>query len=314
MHNKPFLFFAILAGAFILLISLFSFDSPTLPGSILSPLHSEYTIDYWDEGLAEVSRYTLEQNRYQDVHPGEVVMIFVKEDFLTAKQVKSESSSLKRSTPILKNIMLKKFTTGLYDYTMSTNVFSAFDQNKFPGVFKIQSLSTEWCGSTYTQLNHRDNAYEVELRSYFENEGDQHTQIKDVLTEDEIFNLIRLNPDGLPIGELELIPATQYSRLSHLPIGSYKATTQLSSYEGKEFDEKSIHVYQLDLKKMNRSVRIYFERSYPHRILGWDESFPSMFDRQPRTTKARLSHQIRKDYWKYNRLDNQGLRAELGLK
>ncbi len=45
--------------------------------------------DYWYQGKAEITSYTLLQNRYKDVHPGSAVLVFVTEDFLTDKQVKN---------------------------------------------------------------------------------------------------------------------------------------------------------------------------------------------------------------------------------
>lgn len=39
--------------------------------------------DYWYNGQAEISRYKLEQVQYGAVNPGEVILIFVTEDFRT---------------------------------------------------------------------------------------------------------------------------------------------------------------------------------------------------------------------------------------
>ena len=46
--------------------------------------------NYWTQGKAEVNVYELSQNRYKENHSGNVVSIFVTEDFLTEKQVKNE--------------------------------------------------------------------------------------------------------------------------------------------------------------------------------------------------------------------------------
>jgi len=53
--------------------------------------------------------------------------------------------------------------------------------------------------------------------SYFEAEGDQSVKIK-AQPEDELFNLIRLNPDLIRTGERELIPSLIYQRFSHNPL------------------------------------------------------------------------------------------------
>ncbi|NJN50400.1 MAG: hypothetical protein HC798_04855 [Polaribacter sp.] len=67
-----------------------------------------YKSDYFKKGKAEVSIYKLEQNRYQEIHPGKLVSIFVTEDFLIDKQVKNETYQSKILTWILKNIQLSK--------------------------------------------------------------------------------------------------------------------------------------------------------------------------------------------------------------
>jgi len=56
--------------------------------------------DYWYQGKAEISSYQLEQARYSDVHPGEAVLVFVTEDFLTDKQVKNDNYTNKNSALI----------------------------------------------------------------------------------------------------------------------------------------------------------------------------------------------------------------------
>ncbi|MDP7238046.1 MAG: hypothetical protein QGI34_15090, partial [Candidatus Latescibacteria bacterium] len=37
--------------------------------------------DYWYQGKAEITSYTLKQARYGEIHDGHVVLIFVTEDF-----------------------------------------------------------------------------------------------------------------------------------------------------------------------------------------------------------------------------------------
>ena len=79
---------------------------------------------YWFQGKGEINVYELQQNRYNAVHPGQAVLIFVTEDFLTDKQVKNDNYRNPNSTPILKTNFLNRFTTGLYDYSLMTSVFT----------------------------------------------------------------------------------------------------------------------------------------------------------------------------------------------
>ena len=148
-------------------------------GGICAQINNVAVNNYWSQGKAEVNVYEVSQNRYQENHSGQLVSVFVTEDFLTDKQVKNERYVNENSAWILKNIQLKKFTTGFYDYSLFNSVFTPINRNKFPKSLKVSASSQEWCGTMYTQFNLiLDTDYKVEHRSYFESEGDRVTRIK----------------------------------------------------------------------------------------------------------------------------------------
>lgn len=268
---------------------------------------------YWYEGKAEVSRYELQQNRYRDVHPGEAILIFVTEDFLTDKQVKNDNYSNPNSIPILKANMIRKFPTGLYDYSMMTSVFTPVGNSDYPNTLKVTTSSQEWCGHTYMQLNLGSNNYDVTLHSYFENEADQDIEVPVKILEDELFNRIRINPDNLPTGKMELLPSTVVARLMHLKYQPYEAVLSLAPYSGSEFEGEALQVYTIEYPELNRTLEIVFEQTAPYEIAGWKDSYPSAFDRQVRSTIAKKTHQIKNAYWSKNSLEDMEVRAELGL-
>ena len=272
------------------------------------------TNSYWSEGKAEVNVYEVSQNRYQENHPGQLISIFVTEDFLTDKQVKNEHYTNQQTTWILKNIQLKKFTTGVYDYSLFNSVFTPIDRNKFPKSLKVSASSQEWCGTIYTQFNLNLNSeYKVEHRSYFEKEGDRTTRIKSSYLEDEVFTVLRMNPLLLPLGTVQLIPPANYLQLKHLQIQSYKAFTSLIPYNEKEFSGSNLMQYKIVYPQLKRTIRIVFENKAPYKIMGWFEKFPSSFDGKFRTTSVILKTQKMLPYWKQNSLKDKQLREELGL-
>ena len=269
---------------------------------------------YWSQGKAEVNVYEVSQNRYQENHPGQLVSVFVTEDFLTDKQVKNERYTNKNSTWILKNIQLKKFTTGVYDYSLFSVVFTPIDRNKFPKSLKVSASSQEWCGTIFTQFNLIENTdYKVEHRSYFEAEGDRTTRMKKSFLEDEVFTVLRMNPSLLPIGIIQLIPPSNYIQLKHLQIQSFKATASLTSYDKKEVSGINLMEYKIEYSQLKRSMSIIFENKTPYKIVGWFETFPSAFDGKLRTTSAILKAQKMLTYWSQNSLKDEHLRKELGL-
>lgn len=292
----------------ITIINLFIF------GTIWAQKNNVAVDNYWSQGKAEVNVYEVSQNRYKENHSGQLVSVFVTEDFLTDKQVKNERYINENSTWILKNIQLKKFTTGVYDYSLFNSVFTPINRNKFPKSLKVSASSQEWCGTMYTQFNLiLDTDYKVEHRSYFESEGDRVTRIKKSYLEDEVFTVLRMNPLLLPVGTVQLIPPANYIQLKHLQIKSYKAITSLIPYDKKEISGSNLMQYKIVYPELNRSIRIVFENKAPYKIMGWFEKFPSSFDGKPRTTSIILKTQKMLPYWRQNSLKDKYLREELGL-
>lgn len=268
---------------------------------------------YWTQGLAEINVYSLSQNRYKENHEGQLISIFVREDFLYEKQVKNERYTNQNTTPILKNIQLRKFPTGVYDYSMFTSTFTPIDREQFPKTLKVSSSSQEWCGNVYLQFNYKDNAYNTELRSYFENEGDSNVIIKEGILEDELFNLIRLDPNSLPQGDFEVIPSANYIQLRHVKLTSVAAKGTLNTYIGKDFSGTDLQEYTVSIPSLKRTLNIVFENQAPYKIVGWLDAYPSAFDKKVRTTKVTLKQQKMLDYWSKNLLNDVKLRKELGI-
>ena len=269
--------------------------------------------DYWYQGKAEITSYSLLQNRYKDVHPGSAVLVFVTEDFLTDKQVKNDNYTNPNSIPILKMNRVEAFPTGLYDYHIMTSTFTPAEPAVNPNTLKVTNSTTEWCGQVFTQLNYNKGYYKSQSFSYFENEGDQSTKVKAALLEDEILNRIRINPQALPTGKVDMLPSTTYIRLTHKPFEKVTATNTMAAYEGDEFEGEELMVYTIEYPSFDRVLEIVFEREAPYEIAGWKDTYPSMFDRQPRSSIAKRKKSLMNAYWSKNSLSDMALRAELGL-
>lgn len=284
--------------------------SPPTVSTVATP--ATKLADYWYQGKAEINSYNLEQARYSDVHPGEAVLIFVSEDFLTDKQVKNDNYTNKNSTPILKNNFLRKFTTGIYDYSIMTSVFTPADTKQFPKTTKVTISSQDWCGQSFMQINQQKNKYKVELRSYFESEGDQDFTIDGALLEDEIFNRIRMNPDALPTGKTQLIPSAAIVRLMHLEMQPMAATITKKSYQGADFKGDNLVAYEIEYPALKRKLNIVYHKEAPYIIEGWTDKYTAL-SRQPLSTKATRRKTILSPYWKQNGVKDVVLRKDLGL-
>ncbi|MBA3647432.1 MAG: hypothetical protein H0W62_02600 [Chitinophagales bacterium] len=275
--------------------------------ALMPMLLSDQFKNYWYAGKAEICSYHLKQARYGEIHDGSAVTIFVTEDFSKAKQVKLDHPETAGDDrlPVLKLNLVKKFVTGIYPYSMMMSAFSPVDIVNYPHAIKIAASVQEWCGSTYTQLNNRNGKYLVTWNSYFEDEGDKNVTFEKCFLEDELWNLIRITPDHLPVGEQKVLPGSLYTRMTHIPLNVENAVLALKA-------NGDTMLYTINYKTQQHIIDIKFEKSFPHKILGWDETFPG-FDGKLLTTIATLDKTIMTNYWTHHNNADRSLRSQLGI-
>jgi len=222
--------------------------------------------EYWYEGKAEINTYELEQARYGEVRPGNVSMIFVSEDFLTDEQVKNDNYTNPNSTPVLKTNIIRRFVTGIYDYSIMTSVFTPTKTSEQPHTLKVTTSSQDWCGQTFTQLNYAGGGrWSKQLRSYFEREGDVNETIPADFLEDELFNRVRTGWQDLPVGNFRIVPNTSYLLMTHKPYQARMATVELQDREGNE-ETPSTKAYVISYPKDGRTLEIFFDSTPPYTI------------------------------------------------
>lgn len=264
---------------------------------------------YWYQGNAEVSSYSLSQARYSEEHPGDAVLVFVAEDFLTDKQVKNESYSSNESTKVLKANMLRKFTTGIYDYSIMTSVFTPANTQTFPHSLKVTMSAQDWCGQNFVQINNRDRNYELQQFSYFEQEGDVLEKIPNsVWLEDEVWTRLRMDPYSLPTGNIDMLPSLTTLRLLHMENKPLSATATLSDYDGDQFEGVDLKSYKIAYEGNPRVLDIIFEAGAPYKIVGWTEA-----SRGGLETVASRKAEVMSPYWSKHDLQDSTLRNFLKL-
>ncbi|BAO76942.1 hypothetical protein [Winogradskyella sp. PG-2] len=256
--------------------------------------------NYWYAGEAEITSYKLEQARYGEIREGNAVLVYVTEDFLPEKQVKADNYN-KANTPVLKLNATKNFNTGIYPYSIMQSTFYPVSNNQH--AVKISASVQEWCGHVYTQLNNRDD-FEIMSHSYFQSEADQTFKVEKVWTENELWTKLRIDPKSLPIGDIEIIPSIEYTRLSHKSIKAYSAIARLEK-----------NTYVLSYPELNRTLKINFNIDFPYDILGWEETSLSGYGASAKTltTKATKLESIKSAYWGKNNNSDEILRETLKL-
>ena len=304
--NLAILFLSVFIGLLIILGTWEGDDAPDLvdEGNNLSKKFNEY----WLQGLAEISRFSLQQARYDEIHNGDAVLIYVTEDFLTDIHVKSEHSArAQNTTSVIKLNLIKKFITGVYPYSVMSSIFTPINREQFPQTLKISASSQEWCGHTYLQLNLRKLLYQGSRHSYFMKEADQKISAGPGLLEDEIWNTIRMNPADLPVGDIELIPGSQFCLLNHITPGIAQAEAQLIE-EGDKFK------YVIKYRNLARKLNIIFNRAFPYDIMEWEETRTNKDqDNSTLKTRAVRTDILLLDYWNKNHVSDSVYRSKLGL-
>jgi len=263
--------------------------------------------DYWYKGEAEVSSYRLEQARYGELRQGEAVLVFVTEPFSKEKQVKADNPG-KDDYQVLKLNMEKKFLTGIYPYSMLNSSFVPVGDIQAHAA-KVTVTVQEWCGHAFMQLNNRSGQYQVELRSYFESEGDQNFSLKLTWLEDELWTKIRLNPELLPVGEQEAVPSLFYIRLLHKELKPYKAV-----FSKKDLGDGT-SAYSIRYPELDRELTIRYGNAFPHLIEGWEETYVDGWGSNAKklTSKAVKIKLLKLPYWSKNSNADVHYRQELGL-
>ena len=265
---------------------------------------------YWYQGKAEISSYKLSQARYGEIREGNAVLVFVTEDFSKSKQVKLDNSvkAGKDATSVLKLNMTKKFNTGIYPYSMMMSVFTPVNLNENANTLKSTTSSQEWCGHTFTQINLKQDRYEVDVKSYFESEGDEIIDLPKTLMEDEIWTRIRIAPETLPTGLIDIIPGALAQRLRHSKFQIEKVQISLT-------EKDSTMIYRLDYPNQDRTLSIYYKKAFPHVITRWEETYLDGWGANTKklTTIAVLDEQLFTDYWSKNSNADSYLRQELNL-
>ncbi|WP_411825340.1 septum formation inhibitor Maf [Luteolibacter sp. AS25] len=255
--------------------------------------------DFWFNG-AEISSYTLSQSRYGSNHPGHAELVYVTEPFLTEKQVKNENGG-EPTTDVLKLNALTTFNTGLYSYRTMTSTFRPIDVEKFPFALKTSTSVQDWCGQSFQQANLVGNEWHIELRSYFEDEGDQELTIPETHTEDGIWITLRLNPKELPTGNISMIPGAVFTRFNHQPVQTTPAKAELKA-GGKD------SIYTITYPSLKRTLSIRFDTKFPHIIRGWTENIGDQ-----KTTATLNKRLMNVYYWEQHNPGDASKRKSLGL-
>lgn len=281
-------------------------------------------------GGAELSGYRLTQPRYGEARTGDAIMVWVTEPFSRSKTVKLDDPTRapQDAVTVLKLNFIKHFTTGVYEYSLMTSVFSPIVAPGGPATasapLKVAFSSQEWCGITFHQLTRAEGGYVSTSHSYFESEGDQQGPLKlseNALLADDLFFRARELVAKLDPGTRPLIPSLEAVRLAHVALepGTVKIA-RAPKPERVIVPAGTFATTRFDLELVwgpagaqQQRRTIWVEQALPHRIIAWESDVASFKGNEPVRERGELTGSLRNEYWKHNQVVDEPLRRKLGL-
>jgi len=280
---------------------------------------------HWGDGKAELDGYSLRILRYGEPREGRLVLIYVTEDQSGSARVKADPGKHPKSDvyPVLKLNALRKFQTGIYDYSTMTSVFVRIDNSVRGGgpLAKLSFSSQEWCGHVYHQLLPQPGGRLVSVsHSYFDGEADEQRTLSipggaAAMTEDELPLRLRSyagQPDLLEPGERRTLVMTNSLlrvRLLHQPLALGQATIERSrTTEALKTPAGSfgVYTYVVTLSGAEKSDRgtFHVEAAPPYRLVHY---------RWESGEEATLLGSSRLPYWQLQHNGEEVLLKQLGL-
>lgn len=268
--------------------TIFQIEKPTNTTASLedNPLAKDQAFQqYWNTGLSEVNTYEVTQTIDTSQKTGQAELVFTIVDFDTKKHGQVTSSNKSESTTVLKQNLIQKIDTGVYEYSLTNSTFTPTNYVVFPHALKVEYAKQNTQGQEYSQVNWQGQTFLYKGKSDFQPKAQQDISVKTAWLEDEIWNRVRLNPQTLPDGEIEMIPSLEYLRSTNQKVEAISCKTTFE--EKKDSVSKQVSkYYTIEYPEKHRKVSIKFEAQFPYKILNWESSFEQ--NGKVNTMKARL--------------------------
>ena len=214
--------------------------------------------DYWKKGKIEITKYELKEDS-----------ILVGEGSLTFSIDYVEGVNKTDSIQVLHSDFSGKIHKDNYDYSDMTSTYSPLNQTLRPHATKVINSVQEPTINSFLELSQIPKSYEIESENTFKEITKKHFILERKNLEDELWAKIRMNPNDLPTGDIEIIPSFAYWQSVRKSPNIYEAKAVLKDYLGTEFTGKKLKIYSLEYPDLKRNFSIVFEGDFPFEIVGW---------------------------------------------
>ena len=247
--------------AFAKKATIFQQDKPKPKVEIVPPINqatNKTFTDYWKNGKTEITEYELKEDS-----------ISVGEGSLSFSIDYVEGVNKDDSIQVLRSDFTGKIHKDNYDYSAMTSVYLPLDLSLRPHAMKVINSVQEPTGNSFLALSQIPKSYEIIAKNTFKEKIKDHFILERKNLEDELWAKIRMNPNDLPTGDIEIIPSFAYWQSVKKSPNIYEAKAELKEYTGTEFTGKKLHQYSLTYPDLKRNLSIVFEGEFPFDIVGW---------------------------------------------
>lgn len=219
----------------------------------------------WDDGQAELARYSARRMQYRKLREFDAVLITVKEDFNQKFYVKADSPYEGKSLlPVFKLNIVQHYDTEFYPYRFLTSVFVSRSEPSH--LVKLAGASQEWCGNTFKEVKTWGPSKELVYHSYFDGQGDGSYPL-DLRTGD-------LLEDQLPVSlralrfraglefRTRILPSLVSNRAN--PVKWENAEVRVVGEENLATPAGQIPSWKVAVKTSAGESLYWFERAYPN--------------------------------------------------
>ena len=247
--------------AFAKKATIFQQDKPKLKVEVIMPINQETNktfIDYWKNNKIEITKFDLKEDS-----------ISVGEGFLSFSISYVKGVNKTDSIQVLHSDFTGKIRKKNYDYSAITSAYLPLNLTIRPHAMKVMNSVQESMNNSFLALSQIPKSYEIESKNTFKEKIKEHIIVERKNLEDELWAKIRMNPNDLPTGDVEMIPSFAYWQSVRKSPNIYEAKAELQNYVGTEFTGKKLRMYTLDYPDLKRNLSIIFEEEFPFEIVGW---------------------------------------------
>lgn len=246
---------------------------------VVAPLVVDFR-NYWYSQGSEISFYALHQSKYGQLHHGEASLEYSLATYSRSRQLpvmKFDTSNADHMRVMVLNSR-KQFATGLFGNSIGSTVVIPEVFREGPFALKISGSVHEREGLSWLQLNLDANKYNVQLRSFNANEGDINRVAMLSVTEDQLWCMIRTNPEALPVGKMQIIPGVTSMRMRQSTVKPFVAELTLTDALPNDIPSAIktsaiLKHYKIDYPGDGRKLDIFYQKEFPFLIEGWKETY-----------------------------------------